>query len=142
MKGSNPGTHVTYRTVGGTFNTERIKANTTVTKSLVPDILCPYDCAIVANSDDDFQRLTDPLFGATKCFGWTISIKKNKMVFQPAKESVANMPEIKFDGEVLNNIDSLSCLDSSLSSSNSFDMELFNHIAEASGYCDRLHKRV
>lgn len=74
--------------------------------------------------DDDLQRLTNSLSVATRCFGLTISIKKTEVMFQPAKRSTANMPEIKIDGKVLNNVDSFTYLGSSLSSSNNLNASL------------------
>ncbi|KAL8584674.1 hypothetical protein ACOMHN_002403 [Nucella lapillus] len=116
FKDSDPGIQITYRTDGGILNTQRLKAKTKVTKSLVRDLLYADDCAIVAHSEDDLQRLTDSLSAATKHFGLTISIKKTEVIFQPSKGSTANMPEIKIDGKVLNNVDSFTYLGSSLSS--------------------------
>ena len=142
FKDSDPGIQITYRTEGGVFNTQRLKAKTKVTKSLVRDLLYADDCATVAHLKDDHQRLTDSLSAATKRFGLTISIKKTEVMFQPAKGSTANMPEIKIDGKVLNNVDSFTYLGSSLSSSNCLDKEVSNRIAKACASFGRLHKRV
>ena len=59
FKDSDPGIQVTYRTGGDIFNTQRLKAKTKVTKSLVRDLLYADDCAMVAQSEDDLQRLTN-----------------------------------------------------------------------------------
>ena len=59
FKDSDPGIQITYRTDGGIFNTQRLKAKTKVTKSFVRDLLYADDCAIVAHSEDDLQRLTN-----------------------------------------------------------------------------------
>ncbi|KAL8601457.1 hypothetical protein ACOMHN_000399 [Nucella lapillus] len=141
FKDSDPGIQITYRTDGGILNTQRLKAKTKVTKSLVRDLLYADDCAIVAHSEDDLQRVTDSLSAATNHFGLTISIKKTEVIFQPSKGSTANMPEIKIDGKVLNNVDSFTYLGSSLSSSNSLDKEISNRIAKASASYGRLYKR-
>ncbi|KAL8587109.1 hypothetical protein ACOMHN_026077 [Nucella lapillus] len=142
FKDSDPGIQITYRTDGGILNTQRLQAKTKVTKSLVRDLMYADDCAIIAHSEDDLQRLTDTLSAATKHFGLTISIKKTEVTFQLSKGSTANMPEIKIDGKVLNNLDSFAYLCSSLSSSNSLDKEIYNRIAKASASYGRLHKRV
>ena len=60
----------------------------------------------------------------------------------PAKGSRGNVPEIKIDGKVLNNVDSITYLGGSLSSSNSPDEEVSNRIAEASAGYGRLPKRA
>ena len=59
FKDSDPGIQIMYRTDGGIFNTQRLKAKTKVTKSFVRDLLYADDCAIVAHSEDDLQRLTN-----------------------------------------------------------------------------------
>jgi len=81
FKDSDPGIQITYRTDGGILNTQRLKAKTKVTKSLVRDLLYADACAIVAHSEDDLQRLTDSLSAATKHFGLTINIKKTEVIF-------------------------------------------------------------
>jgi len=77
FKESDPGIEITYRADGGIFSTQRLKAKTKVTKTIVREHLYADDCAIVAHSEDDLQRLTDSLAQATKRFGLTISIKKD-----------------------------------------------------------------
>ena len=90
------------------------------------------DCVIVVHSMDVIQRPTDSLSAATERFEPTISIKKPVVMLQPAKESTANMPDVKIDGKVLNNVDSFAYLWSSVS----------NRIAKASPSYGRLHKWI
>ena len=111
-------------------------------KSPVRDLLYVDDCVIVAHSKDDLQRIADSLSAATKRFGLFKSIKTTEVMFQPAKGSTGNMPEIKNDGKALNNVDCFTYLGSSLSSSNSLDKEVSNRIARASASYGRLHSRV
>ena len=59
-----------------------------------------------------------------------MSTKKTKVMLQPAKGSKANMPEMKIDCKGLDNVDSFTCLGSSLFSSNSIDKEVSNQIAK------------
>ena len=142
FKDSDPGIQITYRTDGGIFNTQRLKAKTKVTKSLVRDLLYANVRAIVAHSKDDLQRLTNSLSEATKRFRLTISIKKTEVMFQPAKGSKANTPEIKSDGKVIKNVDSFTYLGSNLSFSNNLDGEVSTRNTKASASYGRLHKRV
>ena len=94
----------------GIFNTQRLKAKTKVTSSLVRDLLYADDCGIVAHSEKDLQMLTYSLSEATKKFGLTISIKKTEVLFQPAKASAGSPPQIQIDGKVLSNVDSFTYL--------------------------------
>ena len=142
FKESDPGIQITYRTDGGIFNKQRLKAKTKVNKALVRDLLYADDCAIVAHSAEELQALTDSLSQATKRFGLTISIKKTEVLFQPSKRSLAPVPQIKIDGKVLNNVESFTYLGSSLSSNNSLDKEISSRIAKASASFGRLRKRV
>ena len=64
------------------------------------------------------------------------------MLFQPARGSTASTPKIKIDGRILNCVDSLTYLGSSLSSSNSLDKEISTRIAKANASYGRLQKRV
>ena len=50
---------------------------------------------------DDIQRLTNSLSVANKRFRLALSIKRTEVIFQLAKGSTANTPEIKIDGKVL-----------------------------------------
>ena len=79
FKELDPGIQITYRTYGGIFNTQRLKAKMIVTKSLVRDLPYADDCAIVAHSEDDLQNLAGYLSVATKRFGLTISMKKTEV---------------------------------------------------------------
>ena len=92
FKDSDPGTQIKYRTDGDIFNTQRQKAKIKVIKSLVRNLLYADDCAMVAHSEDGLQRLRDSLSAATKHFGFTKSIEKTEVMFQPAKGSRTNMP--------------------------------------------------
>ena len=49
FKEADPGIQITYRTDGGIFNTQRLKAKTKVTSSLVRDLPYADDCGIVAH---------------------------------------------------------------------------------------------
>ena len=72
-----------------------------VTKSLVRDLLYADDRVIVAHSEDDLHRIADSLSAATMQFGLLKSIKGTEVMFQPAKGSTRNMPEIKIDSKAL-----------------------------------------
>ena len=71
-------------------------------------------------------------------FGLTISIKKTEILFQPAKQSTASLPEIQIDGKILNNVDSFTYLGITLCSSNSLDKEISSRIAKANALVRRL----
>ncbi|XP_067030893.1 uncharacterized protein [Acropora muricata] len=136
LQNSDPGIQISYRTSGRVFNLHRLRAKTKITLALICELLYADDYAIVAHSDLDLQQLADSLSIATKRFGLTISIKKTEVLFQPARGSTASTPKIKIDGKILNCVDSITYLGSSLSSSNSLDKEISTSIAKANASYD------
>ena len=109
-----------------------------MTNALLREFMYADDCAIVAHSEEDLQRLTDALSTATKNFGLTISIKKIEVTYQPARRSDSNPQLITIDGKALNNVDTFTYLGSCLSSANSLDNELSSRLAKASSSFGRL----
>ncbi|GFR86112.1 hypothetical protein ElyMa_004191200 [Elysia marginata] len=68
-------------------------------------VTCCMRVTIIAHSDHGL--LADSLYATTKRFGLINSVeKKLEMVFQPARESIANKPKIKIDNKTLNFIGS------------------------------------
>ncbi|KAK2554279.1 hypothetical protein P5673_024283 [Acropora cervicornis] len=121
FKNTDPGIQISYRTNDGVLSLHRLRAKTKVTLALFRKVF-----------EHDLQQLADSLSIATKRFGLTNSIKKTEVLFQPARGSTASTPKIKIDGKILNCVDSLTYLESSLSSSNSLDKEISIRIEKAS----------
>ena len=142
FKAADPGIEITYRTDGGVYKSQRLKAITKVSKALVRDLLYADDCAIVAHSEEDLQHLANALSTATKRYGLTISIKKTEVMYQPAPGTAKKVPEIKIDNQTLKNVDAFTYLGSTLTSNNSLDKEISSRIAKASASFGRLRKRV
>lgn len=142
FKETDPGVDITYRTDGDLFNAHRLKSRTKVTKAIVRELLYADDCAIVAHSEADLQKLTDSLSHATKRFGLTISIKKTEVLYQPAKGTSGPTPNILIDGKTLNNVETFTYLGSNISSANNLDTEISNRLAKANACFGRLRKRV
>ena len=69
---------------GGVFNLARLRAESKVHHDYVRDFLFADDCALNADSKDAMQRSMDRLSEACDAFGLTISIKKTKVLHQPA----------------------------------------------------------
>ena len=78
FKAADPGIEITYLTDGGVYESQCLKAVTKVSKALVRDLLYADDCAIVAHSGEDLQHLANALSIATKRYGLTIALRKQR----------------------------------------------------------------
>ncbi|GFR93427.1 hypothetical protein ElyMa_006225500 [Elysia marginata] len=57
FKVADPGIQITYTIDGGIFNTQRHKAKTKISSSLVRDLLYADGCVIVAHAEEDLKAL-------------------------------------------------------------------------------------
>ena len=53
------GVYIQFRTNGNIFNLQRLKAKTKTTELLVRDLLFADDCALIAHSVNDINRIKD-----------------------------------------------------------------------------------
>ncbi|ELT96925.1 hypothetical protein CAPTEDRAFT_203297 [Capitella teleta] len=79
-----PGLDIRYRTDGGLFNLQRLKAKTKTHVGRVCELLFADDCALNATNTADMQRSVNLFSAACDNFGLTISIKKTEVMHQPA----------------------------------------------------------
>jgi hypothetical protein len=80
-----------------------------VTKSAVIDLQCAYDCAIV------LQTSLDLLTKAYQSIGFSIIIRKTKIIYQSALGSIEGPPDIKISGTTLEVVEYFPYLGSCLS---------------------------
>ena len=73
------------------------------------------DCAVNASSEDEMQRNMDTFSSACVVFGFTISTKKTKVMFQPAPHTNYSNPTITVKGKKLQTVDKFTYLGSTLS---------------------------
>ena len=149
------GVRFQFRTTGGIFNHRRFEAKTLLRRTIVRDLLFADDAALVATSLEEAQHLVDRFSAACKAFGLTISIKKTKVVHQPAptpkqvhgvkqNQPVHNFPDlpIQVDGKNLKYAKTFTYLGSVVNSCASLDNEITNRISRASCAFGKLHTRL
>lgn len=78
------GVYITYRLDGSLFDLCRLTAKTKSLQTLLQVVLFADDCALVAYTETDLQRMMDRYLDASKLFGLTVSLGKTKMLHQPA----------------------------------------------------------
>ena len=71
---------VPYRTI----KSRRLQANSKVITDTVGDFLCADDCALNACSEADMQCSVEKFCSSRFCLGFTISTKKDEVLYQPA----------------------------------------------------------
>lgn len=106
------------------------------------ELLFADDCAVVAHSEDDLQRVADHFSTATKRFGLIISLKKTEVLHQPAPGEPYVAPNIYIDGHRLNVVNKFTYLGSSISDEGNMDSEIDSRIAKASAAFGALSHRV
>ena len=101
FKDCNSGVMIRFRSDGGIFNLQRLKAQTKVSLLLLRELLFADDCALIAYTEDELQSILNDFARAASRYGLTISIKKTKVMFQPKPGSSPHDPVIKIGDEQL-----------------------------------------
>ena len=137
------GVDLEYRCNGGLYNQQRFKARTLLSYQIVRDLLFADDCALVAHSLPDIQRIINRFSAAAKDFGLTISIKKTELVYQPAqRNSIIATPTVFVEGKPLKTVQSFNYLGSIISETAKMDNEINNRIQKASSAFGKLYHRL
>ncbi|XP_072039554.1 uncharacterized protein [Amphiura filiformis] len=112
FKDCNEGVLIRFRSEGGIFNLQRLKAKTKVSLSLLRELLFADDCALIAYTEEDLQSILNDFARAATRYGLTISIKKTEVMFQPKTGSPPIDPVIKIGDDQLKN----ACIDNEITS--------------------------
>ena len=129
---SQDGIRVRYRTDGGLFNLQRLRAVTKAKETTMRHLLFADDCALVAGTEQQMQREMDRFSQACDLFGLTVNTKKTEVMYQPAPRKPYQDPHITVKGEKLNAAQNFTYLGSTLSRAVNVDAEVSNRIAKAS----------
>ena len=72
------GVMIRFRSDGGIFNLQRLKAQTKVSLLLLRELLFAEDCALIAHTEDELQSILNDFARAASRYGLTISIRKTR----------------------------------------------------------------
>ena len=81
FKDCSSGVMIRFRSDGGIFNLQRLKARTNVSLLLLRELLFTDDCALIAYTEDELQSILNDFARAASRYGLTISIKKTEAMF-------------------------------------------------------------
>ena len=77
------GVYICYRLDGSLFDLCRLTAKTKNLQTLLQEVLFTDDCALMAHTEQDLQRMLNCFSEASKLFGQTISLGKMVVLHQP-----------------------------------------------------------
>ena len=78
------GIFIRFRTDGSLFNLRRLLARTKIIEELITELLFADDCALLlAHTEEALQYIANRFSDASKNFGFTISLKKTEVLYQP-----------------------------------------------------------
>ena len=109
------GVYLRYRLDGSLFDLRRLTAKTKTVKKTVLEALFADDCVLLAHRESDLQVIVNKFAEAFRLFGFTISLGKTGVLFQPAPAAVARRSTISIDGTQLKTVDDFKYLGSVIS---------------------------
>lgn len=142
FKDNENGIYIRYRTDGKLFNIRRFLSSTKVLTVLIRDLLYADDCDLATHTEEDLQTLMNCFSDACKMLGLQISIKKTKVMFQPAPGNTYYPPRIYVDGVKLEVVTDFVYLGSILSENGSLDNEISSRIQKAAVSFGKLEGRL
>ena len=97
FKDCSSGVMILFRRDSGIFNLQRLKDRTKMSLLLLHELLC----ALIAYTEDKLQSILNDFVRAASRYGFTISIKKTEVMFQPKSGSSPRDPIIKIGNKQL-----------------------------------------
>ena len=137
-----PGVSITYRTDGGVFNLNRLRARTKTSNTSLIEFQYADDNAVCALMEEDLQIILNIFTNAYTKLGLSINARKTQVLYQPPPNDEGRNPNILLGGEILENVDKFSYLGSHVSSNINIDDEVQYRIRCASTAFGKLRKRV
>ena len=129
------GIFIRFRTDGSLFNIWRLLARTKTIEELITELL-------LAHTGEALQHIINRFSDAAKNFGFTISLKKTEVLYQPPPREAYSPSHIGIDGTNLKAVEHFTYLGSVIPSDATVSKILDNRLSKASSSFGRLSKRV
>ena len=136
------GIPIGYRFDGKLFNLRRLQAESKVQTEVLDEFLFADDITKYAPTEEKMQKGVDQVSDSCGNYDLTISIKKTKVVYQPAPGKPYKEPTITVTGQRLQVVDKFTYLRSTLSRVMHIDDEVNARVAKASAAFGRLRGSV
>ncbi|XP_076065288.1 uncharacterized protein LOC143039298 [Oratosquilla oratoria] len=136
------GVYVSYRLDGSLFNLRRLQAHIETLERLIQDLLFADNAALDAHTERALQRITSCFADASRLFGLGVSLKKTKVLHQPAPQINYHQPHITIGDTELKSTQQFTYLGSTISSDARIEKKIDNRLSKANSSFERLYKRV
>ena len=130
------------KTDGKLFNLARLHAHTKTLEMCIRELLYADDSALVANNAVDMQQIVDHFSSAADMFGLKINISKTELLYQPPPMSIELPETITVHDEPLKTTESFTYLGSTVTNTNSVDLEVERRIQSTTKAYGSLQKRL
>ena len=84
------GIYICFRTFGCLFNLRTLLARTKTIEEFTTELLFADDCALLVHTEQALQHIVNRFSDAAKNFGFTISLKKTEVLYQPPPREAYN----------------------------------------------------
>ena len=126
------GVYIRTRTDGKLFDLARLKASTKTKEQCVRELLYADDSALVATDPVEMQEIVDHFSAAASLFGLKINVSKSELLYQASENAAEEtQPKIYVNGAALKTMDSFTYLGSTVTNTNSSDLEVDRRIQAA-----------
>lgn len=136
------GIEIEYRTDGGLFNPNRLRAKTKVSTTSIIELQYADDNVVLAKTEEDLQAILNAFDEAYTSIGLSLNTQKTQILHQPKPNSISTRPIITVQGKALQSIEHFPYLGSHLSSNANVDAEIQHRLKCASMTFGRLRARV
>ena len=141
-EGLNKGVFLRTRTDGKLFNLAQLRAHTKTLEVCIRELLYADDSALVASNAVDIQQIVDRFSFAADVFALKINISKTELLYQPPPTSTELPETITVHDEPLRTPLSFTYLGSTVTNSNTVDLEVERRIQSATKAYGALHRRL
>ena len=134
---------------GGIFNLARLKSSKYTREHCIRELLYADDSALVSNNLDEIQTIVDKFSTAARLFGLRTNVSKTELLFQPSHQRNSHEtneenihPAVYVNGTPLKKAESFTYLGSTVTNTNSSDLEVERRIQAATKSFGALHRRL
>ena len=130
-----------YRTDRSLFDLQKLKAKTKISQTNLLELQYADDCALVADSAENLQRILDEVSALYTRLGLKINVQKTDYMHYISEAQITS-PNLTIDGSTLKKVECFRYLGSNISSNCRVDDEINYRICQATGAYGRLVNRV
>ena len=138
----NSGVFIKTRTDDKLFNLAKLRASTKTKEICVRELLYADDSAFVATDSIVTQVIADRFSCAARHFGMEINVPRTELLYQPPPNKPPTYNDIILNRSALQKVEHFTYLESTVTNSNSSDLEVDRRIQAANIAFESLQQRL